>query len=89
MDEQIYSGLEDYLSGSASPEFLRALDKDARAQREHPLGAEFTREHPPKMIVAGIVHPHERTFLLVDDNAGFGDGRKIRVGELAAETGVD
>ena len=34
MDETIYSGLEDYLSGSASPEFLRAIAKDPRAQRE-------------------------------------------------------
>ncbi len=34
MDEKIKSGLEEYLSGSQSPEFLRALDQDARAQRE-------------------------------------------------------
>jgi hypothetical protein len=34
MDDSIHSGLEDYLSGSASPEFLRALDKDPRAQIE-------------------------------------------------------
>ena len=34
MDDSIQSGLEDYLSGSASPEFLRAIQQDPRAQSE-------------------------------------------------------